>query len=159
MSKVFALVPALLTSVALVATAAPSFAQSATDEIELIRVIIEAERKVVVATNMNLSDAESEAFWPVYNQFEAAVRAVNDKRVKVLTQLARDFETLTDEQAVDLLEEHFKFQQERVKVRKSYMKKFKKVLSGKQLARFYQIDGKIDTIIDFDIARAVPLVN
>jgi hypothetical protein len=159
MSKVFALVPALLTSVALVATAAPSFAQSATDELELIRVIVEAERKVVVATNMNLSDAESEAFWPVYNEFETAVRSVNDKRVKILTELARNFETLTDEQAVDLLEEHFKFQQERVKVRKSYMKKFKKVLSGKQLARFYQIDGKIDTIIDFDIARAVRLVN
>jgi hypothetical protein len=159
MSKVLALVPALLTSVALVATAAPSFAQSATDEIELIRVIIEAERKVVVATNMNLSDAESEAFWPVYNEFETAVRSVNDKRLKILIELSRNFETLTDEQAIDLLEEHFKFQQERVKVRKSYMKKFKKVLSGKQLARFYQIDGKIDTIIDFDIARAVPLVN
>ena len=159
MSKVFALVPALLTGVALVATAAPSFAQSATDEIELIRVIIEAERKVVVATNMNLSDAESEAFWPVYNEFETAVRSVNDKRLKILIELSRNFETLTDEQAADLLEEHFKFQEERVKVRKSYMKKFKKVLSGKQLARFYQIDGKIDTIIDFDIARAVPLVN
>ncbi len=159
MSKVFALVPALLTGVALVATAAPSFAQSATDEIELIRVIIEAERKVVVATNMNLSDAESEAFWPVYNEFETAVRSVNDKRLKILIELSRNFEMLTDEQAADLLEEHFKFQEERVKVRKSYMKKFKKVLSGKQLARFYQIDGKIDTIIDFDIARAVPLVN
>jgi hypothetical protein len=59
----------------------------------------------------------------------------------------------------ELVEEHFKFQQDRVKVRKSHMKKFKKVLSGKQLARFYQIDGKIDTMIDFDIARAVPLVN
>jgi hypothetical protein len=159
MSKVFALIPALLTSVALVATAAPSFAQSATDELELVRVIIQAERKAVVATNMSLSDSESEAFWPVYNEFETAVRSVNDKRVKILTELARNFETLTDEQATDLLEEHFKFQQERVKVRKSYMKKFKKVLSGKQLARFYQIDGKIDTIIDFDIARAVPLVK
>ena len=159
MSKVFALVPALLTGVALVAAAAPSFAQSATDEIELIRVIIEAERKVVVATNMDLSDAESEAFWPVYNEFETAVRSVNDKRVKILTELAQNFETLTDEQATDLLEEHFKFQQERVKVRKSYMKKFKKVLSGKQVARFYQIDGKIDTIIDYDVARSVPLVN
>jgi hypothetical protein len=159
MSKVFALIPALLTSVALVATAAPSFAQSATDELELVRVIIQAERKAVVATNMSLSDAESEAFWPVYNEFETAVRSVNDKRVKILTELARNFETLTDEQATDLLEQSFKFKQERVKVRKSYMKKFGKVLSGKQLARFYQIDGKIDTIIDFDIARAVPLVK
>ena len=51
------------------------------------------------------------------------------------------------------------FQQERVKVRKSFIRKFKKVLSGKRLTRFYQIDGKIDTMIDFDIARTVPLVN
>jgi hypothetical protein len=159
MSKTFALVPALLTSVALVTTAAPCLAQSATDEIEMVRVIIQAERKAVVATNMNLSDAESEAFWPVYNEYEIEVRSVNDQRVKILTELARNFETLTDEQAVDLVEQYFKFQQERVKVRKSYMKKFKKVLSGKQLTRFYQIDSKIDTMIDFDIARAVPLVN
>jgi hypothetical protein len=159
MSKSFALVAALLTSAAFVTTATPCFAQSATDELELVRVIIEAERKAVVATNMNLSDAESEAFWPVYNEFETAVRSVNDRRVKIITELAQKFETLTDEQATDLLEQSFKFQQERVKVRKSYMKKFGKVLSGKQLARFYQIDGKIDTMIDFDLARAIPLVN
>jgi N-methylhydantoinase A/oxoprolinase/acetone carboxylase beta subunit len=159
MSKTFALVAALLTSAAFVTTAAPCLAQSATDELELVRVIIEAERKVVVAANMNLSDAESEAFWPVYNEYETAVRSVNDRRVKIITELAEKFETLTDEQATDLLEQSFKFKQERVKVRKSYMKKFGKVLSGKQLARFYQIDGKIDTMIDFDLARAIPLVN
>jgi hypothetical protein len=159
MSKSFALVPALLTSMALMTLAAPCLAQSATDEIEMVRVIIQAERKAVVATNMNLSDAESEAFWPVYNEYETEVRSVNDQRIKILTELARNFETLTDEQAVDLVEQHFKFQQERVKIRKSYMKKFEKVLTGKQLTRFYQIDSKIDTMIDFDIARAVPLVN
>jgi hypothetical protein len=159
MSKSFALVPALLTSMALITAASPCLAQSATDEIEMIRVIVQAERKALVATNMNLSDAESEAFWPVYNEFEIAMRAVNDKRVKILTELARNFETLTDEQATDLLEQSFKFQEERVKVRKSHMRKFKKILSGKQVARFYQIDGKIDTIIDFDVARSVPLVN
>ena len=159
MSKTFPLLPALLTSMALLGTAAPCLAQSATDEIEMVRVIVQAERKAVVAANMNLSDAESEAFWPVYNEYETEVRSVNDRRVKILTELARNFETLTDAQAIDLLEQHFKFQQERIKVRKSYMKKFKKVLSGKQLARFYQIDGKIDTMIDFDIARAIPLVD
>ena len=159
MSKTFPLIPTLLTSMALLGTAAPCLAQSATDEIEMVRVIVQAERKAVVAANMNLSDAESEAFWPVYNEYEIEVRSVNDRRVKILTELARNFETLTDDQAIDLLEQHFKFQQERIKVRKSYMKEFKKVLSGKQLARFYQIDGKIDTMIDFDIARAIPLVD
>ena len=145
--------------VILLGSAAPSRAQSTADEIELVRSVVQTGRKAVVVKNMKLSDAESEAFWPVYNEFETSMRAVNDRRVKVLTELARDFETLTDEQAVDLLEQFFKFQQERVKVRKSFLKKFKKVLSGKQVTRFYQIDSKIDTMIDFDIARTVPLVN
>ncbi len=143
----------------LLGSAAPSRAQSTADEIELVRSIVQTGRKVVVAKNMQLTDAESEAFWPVYNEFETAIRAVNDKRVKILSELARDFDTLSDEQAVDLLQRSFKFQQERVKVRKSFIRKFKKVLSGKRLTRFYQIDGKIDTMIDFDIARTVPLVN
>ncbi len=145
--------------VILLGSAAPSRAQSTADEIELVRSIVQTGRKVVVAKNMQLTDAESEAFWPVYNEFETAIRAVNDKRVKILSELARDFDTLSDEQAVDLLQQSFKFQQERVKVRKSFIRKFKKVLSGKRLTRFYQIDGKIDTMIDFDIARTVPLVN
>lgn len=145
--------------VMLLGSAAPSRAQSTADEIELVRSIVQTGRKVVVAKNMQLTDAESEAFWPVYNEFETAIRAVNDKRVKILSELARDFDTLSDEQAVDLLQRSFKFQQERVKVRKSFIRKFKKVLSGKRLTRFYQIDGKIDTMIDFDIARTVPLVN
>ncbi len=143
----------------LLGSAAPSRAQSTADEIELVRSIVQTGRKVVVAKNMQLTDAESEAFWPVYNEFETAIRAVNDKRVKILSELGRDFDTLSDEQAVDLLQQSFKFQQERVKVRKSFIRKFKKVLSGKRLTRFYQIDGKIDTMIDFDIARTVPLVN
>ena len=145
--------------VILLGSAAPSGAQSTADEIELVRSVVQTGRKAVVVKNMKLSDAESEAFWPVYNEFETSMRVVNDRRVKVLTELARDFETLTDEQAVDLLEQFFKFQQERVKVRKSFLKKFKKVLSGKQVTRFYQIDSKIDTMIDFDIARTVPLVR
>ena len=140
-------------------SAAQSRGQSTADEIELVRSIVQTGRKVGVAKNMQLTDAESEAFWPVYNEFETAIRAVNDKRVKILSELARDFDTLSDEQAVDLLQRSFKFQQERVKVRKSFIRKFKKVLSGKRLTRFYQIDGKIDTMIDFDIARTVPLVN
>ena len=134
-------------------------AQSATDELEIVRTVVKAERKAVVATNMKLSDAESEAFWPVYNEYETDMREVNDRRIKVLKELASQFATLTDEQATQLLSDSLVFQEKRVKVRKSYMKKFGKVLSGKRVARFYQIDSKIDALIDFDIARGVPLVQ
>ena len=159
MSKSFALAPAVLAGVALVSAASPCLAQSATDEIEMVRTVNQAERKAIVAQNMNLSDSEGQAFWPVYNEYETAMRDVNDRRVKVLSQLASEFEALTDDQALKLLREHFEFQEKRIKVRKSYVKKFEKVLSGKQVTRFYQIDNKIDTMIDFDISRGVPLVD
>jgi hypothetical protein len=149
----------VLASIILLGGGVPSLAQSTADEVELVRSVVQTERKAIVAENMNLTEAESEAFWPVYNEFEAATRKVGDRRVKVLTELAQNFETLTDEQAEDLLKQSFQFQRERVKVRESFMKKFARVLSGKQLARFYQIDSKIDTVIDFDIARSVPLVR
>jgi hypothetical protein len=124
----------------------PSLAQSVNDDVELIRSVVQTERKAVVAKNMQLTE-------------EQAMRKVNTKRVEVLRRLAAEYQTLTDEQAEALLKESFDFQQERVKVRRSFMKKFAKALTGKRVARFYQIDGKIDSIIDFDIARTVPLVR
>lgn len=144
---------------ATLALASTSLAQTVQDDVELIRSVVQTERKAVVAKNMELSEAESEAFWPVYNEYEQAMRKVNDKRVELIRKLAAEYQTLTDEQAEALLQESFDFQNERVKVRRNFRKKFGKVLAGKRVARFYQIDGKIDAIIDFDIARTIPLVR
>jgi N12 class adenine-specific DNA methylase len=144
---------------ATLALASTSLAQTVQDDVELIRSVVQTERKAVVAKNMELSEAESEAFWPVYNEYEQAMRKVNDKRIELIRKLAAEYQTLTDEQAEALLQESFDFQNERVKVRRNFRKKFGKVLAGKRVARFYQIDSKIDAIIDFDIARTIPLVR
>jgi N12 class adenine-specific DNA methylase len=144
---------------ATLALTSTSLAQTVQDDVELIRSVVQTERKAVVAKNMELSEAESEAFWPVYNEYEQAMRKVNDKRIELIRKLAAEYQTLTDEQAEALLQESFDFQNERVKVRRNFRKKFGKVLAGKRVARFYQIDSKIDAIIDFDIARTIPLVR
>jgi hypothetical protein len=136
---------AAILTIGVLGLTSPSLAQSVNDDVELIRSVVQTERKAVVAKNMQLT--------------EQAMRKVNTKRVDVLRRLAAEYETLTDEQAEALLKESFDFQQERVKVRRSFMKKFAKALTGKRVARFYQIDSKIDSIIDFDIARTVPLVR
>ena len=144
---------------ATLALASTSLAQTVQDDVELIRSVVQTERKAVVAKNMELTEAESEAFWPVYNEYEQAMRKVNDKRIELIRKLAAEYQTLTDEQAEALLQQSFDFQNERVKVRRNFRKKFGKVLAGKRVARFYQIDSKIDAIIDFDIARTIPLVR
>ena len=134
-------------------------AADTTADIEIVRSIAEAERKAVVADNMRITSAEAEKFWPVYNEYREEARKVGDKRVKVIRDLANEFETLDDARAEELLREVLDFQADRVKLRKSYVKKFKKAIPPKKTVRFFQIDSKLDTIIDFALATEIPLVN
>ena len=135
-----------------------ALAQDDTGTIEVARAVVEAERKLIVAKNLKLTNAEGEAFWPVYNEYREAMRKVNDRRAKVILALAEEIGELSDDRAKEMLDEVLKFQQERVKVRRSHLKGFYKVLPTKKAVRYYQMESKLDVIADFAIARAIPLV-
>jgi hypothetical protein len=137
---------------------APSFAQAKSD-LELSRDVLQAQRKLVVSQNMTLTDAEGKAFWPVYDAYAAEQRKLNDRLVVLLESFATDYETLTDDRARTLLDESLSLREDRSKLRRDYLKKFEKTLPGKKLARFYQIDNKIDTLLDLEIAKTMPLVH
>jgi hypothetical protein len=139
--------------------AGEGFAADTTGDIEVVRSIAEAERKAIVADNMRMTLAEAEKFWPIYNEYREEARKVGDKRVKVIRDLANEFDTLDDDRAEELLREVLDFQADRVKLRKSYVRKFKKAIPAKKTVRFFQIDSKLDTVIDFALAQEVPLVN
>ncbi len=139
--------------------AGDGFAADATATIEVVRSIAETERKAIVADNMFFTAEEAEKFWPVYNEYREQNRKVGDKRVKVIRDLATEFETLDDARAEQLLREVLDFQADRVKLRKSYVKKFNKAIPPKKTVRFFQIDNKLDTIIDFALATKIPLVD
>ena len=135
------------------------FAAEMTGSIEVLRSLAETERKATVAENMFFTSEEAEKFWPVYNEYREEARKVGDMRVKVIRDLAAEFETLDDARAEELLRQVLDFQADRVKLRKSYVKKFNKVIQAKKTVRFFQIDSKLDAIIDFALAKEIPLVN
>ena len=135
-----------------------AFAQ-ATDEIEVMRSMAQTERKLVIAKNMNLTEAESEAFWPVYNEYHEKMRKVNDKRVKAIQELGREWDTLSGERSQEILKDYLNFQEERLKLRKKYLKKFNKVLPPKKVTRYYQVENKLDIIFDYGLAGSIPLVE
>ena len=139
--------------------AGAGFAADTTAKIEVVRSMAETERKAIVADNMFFTAEEAEKFWPVYNEYREEERKVGDKRVKVIRDLATEFETLDDARAEELLRQVLDFQADRVKLRKSYVKKFNKVIPAKKTVRFFQIDSKLDAIIDFALAKEIPLVN
>ena len=129
------------------------------DEIEMLRSVSQTERKVIVAKAMVLTDQEATAFWPVYNDYRAAMAKVNDRLVKIITDYAAQRDTLTDAQAQVLVNDHIKFEQDLLSVRKKYVKKFNKAMPMVKVARFYQIENKLDALQKLGIASQIPLTR
>lgn len=138
--------------------AAPVFAQAKSD-FELSRDVLRAQRKLLVSENLALTEAEGNAFWPVYDKYAAEQKALNDRLVKAIESFAAEYDTLTDDRAVEMLKESLSIREDRNKLRRSYLERFAKTITGKKLARFFQIDSKIDALLDAKIAEVIPLVR
>ena len=129
------------------------------DMIEVIRNQVSADREALVAENLNLNAQESEAFWPVYRRFQNERSALVDRRIKILTQFRDNFETLDDEVAKQLLNDSMKLEDDFQALRMKFLKDFRKALPEKKVLRYLQIENKIDTIIDYDLAQIIPLAE
>jgi hypothetical protein len=145
-------------AVAFALIAAAASAQTSSD-LELQRDVLQAERKLLISQNMSFSDEEAKAFWPVYDEYAAAQRALNDRLIETIEKFAAQYDAMTDDAALALLDDSLTLREDRNALRRKYMKRFSKTLSGKRLARFFQIDNKLDTLLDVKVAEAVPLVR
>ena len=136
----------------------PEFADI-NDAIEMIRDMVQVERKSLVAEELALTGEESTGFWPVYDAYVAERDVVNDKLVKLVTDYAANYLNMSDEMATSLIDDYFDVEAERLKVRRKYVREFDDVLPPKKLARFIQIENKLDTIVQVDLASEIPLIN
>ncbi|MCC7258000.1 MAG: hypothetical protein IT486_06480 [Gammaproteobacteria bacterium] len=156
--KVFAFaLTALALPLAATAQVNPAFADLA-QATEEARTLVQTERKLIVSQALTLTAEESNAFWPVYDRYATDMKKATDLRVKVITDYAANHDNLTDATARQLIADGMKFQEETLAVRKSYLKKFRKALPETKLARFYQIENKLDAIAAFALARNIPLI-
>ena len=136
-------------------------AQQARDEIEVTRAAIKAERKAIVSMNLELSDAESQAFWPVYDEYWTQMKKAGDRQVLLITDFAKHYtyESLTNDRAEEMLKEFLSISKDKNKLKEKYAKRFMKVLPAKKVLRYYQIENKLDTIIEMDLAATIPLAR
>jgi hypothetical protein len=147
------------------ALAHPAFAQvnpafaDVSDEIEMVRSLVRMERKAAVEQAMELSPAESQSFWSVYNEYEAERTKVNDRAVKVVTDYAAAYPDVGDTRAETLLAESFAADSDLLSLKKKYARRFAKVLSPARVARFFQIERKLDAVQNLSVAREIPLIR
>jgi len=149
----------LLISVVILGAPGTVLAQTEADVIAAVRTQIGANRQQLVAANLELTEQESNAFWPVYREYHNQRDTLMDRRVAILRDFEDNFDGLTNEQSRQIIEDYFSLQDDLLKLRKKYVKKFRKVLSDKRTLRYLQIENKLDTIIDSELAQIVPLAE
>jgi hypothetical protein len=137
---------------------APAVAQD-NDNMEILREKLRADKKLIVAENMQLSDAEGKTFWPVYNAYQEEKSKLADRRRQVIQDYAANFRNLPDEVAKDLVDRSLAIKQDDVKLMAAYLPKFRQAVGDKKAARFYQIENKIDAVVNFELAANIPLAQ
>ena len=127
--------------------------------IQLMRQDVRSERKKVVAANMPLTETEATKFWPVYDRYIAETIKVNDVRFALLKEHAKNYQTITDDQAESLIKRWLALDQDSTQLRLKFIPEFEKVISPKKTAMFFQIDHRVAMMIELQLASQVPLVN
>ena len=126
---------------------------------ELRKNIIFDQKKLVVLENMELTDEENTAFWPVYQKFQEELFPLAQRTAELILAYASVFQSLTDDQAAIIVEEYLTIHDSRQKVVRKYFKQFKKILPAKKVFRYLQIENKIDAIGRYELAQEIPLAR
>jgi hypothetical protein len=149
-------------AIVLATLASPGLAQaqgSAKADEQIILRQIQTDRRAVYAMNLELTDQESKAFWPVYDEFEAAMKKVTDARLELLNQYAAKYDALNDADAKQMLGRRMQLDKEAFTLRQKYAKKVQQVLPSVKALRYVQLQDRIDNILAGNMYSLIPLAR
>lgn len=127
--------------------------------VTLLRADVSAQRKDIISQLMQFNDADAAKFWPIFQQYDAELTTIGDGRAQIIIDYARDYDSLTNEQADALMSKAFELEEQRARVKRKYFDKMKVALSATQAAKFFQIENQIQHIIDLQISANLPVVR
>jgi polyhydroxyalkanoate synthesis regulator phasin len=131
------------------------------DNMQILLEKVKADKKLLVAANMELTESEAKGFWPVYEGYQKKLTTINRRMVKLIESYAADYQanTLTDEQAKKLTDELVAIGKAEAELQAASVSKLSKVLPPKKVTRYLQIENKIRAVVKYELAKAVPLVQ
>jgi hypothetical protein len=141
-------------------SSAGSTADAITDQqLALLRRDIRSIKKQLIAANLTLTDSEATKFWQVYERYSVEMEKINDTRTAIIKEYSEEYGTLSDDQADSLIRRWLDADIEQTQLRQRYVPIFRKVLSGKKAATFFQLDRRISTMIDVQLTSQLPLAQ
>jgi len=151
----------LASSIEALAQQAPAKAPGADVDklVELMRKDVRAQKADIVGKTMSFDAAQAAAFWPLYKQYEVERQALGNERLAVIQDLAEHFDSLNDAKAKGLLERSFAIEDKRLALERKWKDEMLKVLPAKTVARFFQVETRLNNLINLEISSQIPLVN
>ena len=129
------------------------------DNMQILQEKIKADKKLLVSENMQLTEKEAKAFWPVYDSYQKDLGKLNERLLQLIDEYAKNYETMTDQTAQNLTNKYLALESERVKMLQSYVPKISKAVGSKKAARYLQLENKISAVVKFELAANIPLVK
>jgi hypothetical protein len=131
------------------------------DNMQILRDKIKADKKLLVAANMELTESEAKNFWPIYDQYQKDLQKINLRILSLLESYADDFrrKSLTDEKAKKLINDAVAIEQAEAALKSAYAPKLSKALPVTKVVRYLQVENKIRAVVKYDLASGVPLVR
>ena len=129
------------------------------DNMQLVKDKIKADKKLLVAENMELTEKEAKAFWPVYDSYQKDLGKVNERLLKLIDEYAQNYNTMTDQAAQALTAKYLAIESDRIKMIQSYVPKITKAVGSKKAARYLQLENKINAVLRYELAANIPLVK
>jgi len=128
-------------------------------DVELLRSDIRSAKKQIITDNMKLTDAQAEKFWPVYDAYTQETSKQGDALYALVKEYANNYEDMTDAQAESLVQKMAMLDEQTATLRQQWIPKFGEVLTGKQTALFFQLDRRINLLLDVQFAANIPIVK
>ena len=145
---------------AILVASVPGLAQERpADNMQIVLEKISADKKLLVAENMQLTEAEAKGFWPVYSRYQDELFLLRARTAKLITDYAGAYDQMNNDTAKKLLDEYMTIEALRLKLRQAYLPKFRSVLPEVKVARYYQIENKIQAALAYEVAAKIPLAK
>lgn len=129
------------------------------DNMQIVLEKVRADKKLLIAENMQLTEAEAKAFWPVYDQYQDELFLLRARTVKLIKDFSDAYQKMTNETAKKLMDEYMTIETLGPKLRQTYLPKFRKVLPEVKVVRYYQIENKINAALMYELAKNIPLAK
>lgn len=135
------------------------YAQTEKEDLAIVQSVFQKQKADLVKQNLQLSDAQGQVFWPIYEEYEGKRVNLSTQRATIITDYLKGYDTLTDQEADNLASRIFSNDKSMTDLQKSYFKKFSKAIGGKNAAKFYQLESYLQSIIRVRVQDNIPFIG